>query len=340
MKKAFQKHNLLLTSSFIVEANDLATEQEFYKCFQYFDFIHILQPPIFGNEFSRAIQYALGELDSINIQQNIDHLIDSIMAWKIPPTRIVLGLNFCGPWLSNDTEEITPHTPIAGYITYNDICDVMERSPEYKISHDHTNELMLLKDHKNQFIIYRNTRSMANLVKFAVERNLAGIFAYTIEWDNFEENCKTDDDTFHDFKGVHNRKIEGKYIMMQTISEALSLAVQEVIQDVKDTQKNPSVVLPVSNKPESCNEESSEEESSKEPNENGPNENEPNESKPDANDPNGAVDVEVIQITINEVGKHESNSGCAFYVPRHSLGMAFVLINILYSLVLMSIEWL
>lgn len=317
LKKTFKKYDLLVTASITVAANNLSTDHHFYRLFKYFDFVHVQQPKTFGDRFSAKLTNALFELDSVNIMQNVDYIIDLIMDWQISPTRIVLGLNLCGPTCSVKCDDNIDVMTISGYTNYDGICKLMTQSSNYEILSEPTNELLIVKETwehslENRILIHRKTRSFANLVKFAVERNLAGVMCYSIEWDDLDGNCKIDNDTFVDFTGAMDLKIDkGRYTLLRTIHKALYLAVQDVSQVINDT---PIVNVPVLSMHESGH--VREEES---------NENEQ------------IITIEIVEINENENENNEPNNGCASDVRRHSFSIGFLMIGFLFTLIVILI---
>lgn len=145
-----------------------------------------------------------------------------------------------------------PFTRENGFLGYNEICsELSNRSSDWIRSFDpYTNQAIIrLRDEMKQetkVVTYDDSRAIANKMRFAVEKSLAGVMVWSIDTDDFLGECQVDSsltETFVDFgkaPGVQlsiPKRINANYPLLRTINEGIILAEEEIDQEEEIKRK-------------------------------------------------------------------------------------------------------
>lgn len=107
-----------------------------------------------------------------------------------------------------------------------------------------------LEPNEKRNVFYPSTRTMANLVFFALKRNLAGILAFSIQNDDFSGKCPTqiDTDTFDDIEAAlgmgfnHDFNVsqqnESDFPLLKTINKVLSVNLTAFFAQLTATEQS------------------------------------------------------------------------------------------------------
>lgn len=149
-------------------------------------------------------------------------------------------MNFGGPnaQTSSSCGNIT-EAKTGNFTGYNEICDIIssDEATKWNTTFDNETQLTIMSSDNDEMkhtrvILFAKSRIIANYMKFAVERNLAGALAFAVDRDDFNGKCPVDDDTFADFVAPINGTIKipirngtVHFPLLKTIHEALSLAI-------------------------------------------------------------------------------------------------------------------
>lgn len=178
--------------------------------------------------------------------------IDYLLQLGAPAEKIVMGVPFYGRTfrtpldgnIDDDTDGTAfqgPFTREDGFLGYNEICKILSnKTSGWTTMWDPETSQALGRSEKNVFtglvevVTFDNSRSIANKVKFATERKLAGIMVWSIDTDDFLGECETENDIYEDF--VHFKhldilmphRLSNNYPLLRTINEAIPLALEEV----------------------------------------------------------------------------------------------------------------
>lgn len=198
---------------------------------------------------------------------NVEHTIDYLIKLGASPTKIVMGLPFYGRTfvteldgnfgdVSNDVGFQGVYTRENGFMGYNEICVfVSDRTSGWKKSYD-TETNQAIAKYKNdetgetRVAVFDSSRSIANKMKFAMSRNLAGAMVWSIDTDDFHGDCDIDDDTFVDFKPIPGvtlnipKRYNANYPLLRTINEATVLALDEIAQEAQLPDKDKDNEIP------------------------------------------------------------------------------------------------
>ncbi|KPJ10961.1 putative chitinase 2 [Papilio machaon] len=166
---------------------------------------------------ANAPLYGLNKDDTFSIDKTLRYLIYQ----GIRPGKVILGLPLFGRTFileKPDTEVIEfgrtpiksegfggPYTKELGFMGYNEICMELTKNDNNwtRLWHEKTETPYLRNGDK--IITYDNARSLAAKVKKAMEFNLGGVMAYSIDTDDFKGLCDKEPDYVSvSFKGLHN----------------------------------------------------------------------------------------------------------------------------------------
>lgn len=169
-----------------------------------------------------------------------------------PPEKIVMGVPFYGrtyrtPFEGNiddDTDIVAfqgPYTREDGFLGYNEVCHMLKnKTSGWTTMWDPETSQALARCEKDVFtgmvqvVTFDNSRSIANKVKFAMDRKLAGIMIWSIDTDDFLGECEPEEDIYEDFKHLKHSGVPGptrlynNYPLLRTINEAMPLAIEEI----------------------------------------------------------------------------------------------------------------
>ncbi|XP_068622319.1 probable chitinase 2 [Battus philenor] len=152
---------------------------------------------------------------------NVDYTLKYLLSHGVSPNKIVLGVPLFGRTFvleKPETEIIEfgqtpaksegfqgPLTKENGFMGYNEICAELTTNDDKWTRHWHEQSSTPYLRNGDRIITYDNSRSLAVKVKKAMEYNLAGIMAYSIDNDDFSGKCDREPDYVSvSFSGLHN----------------------------------------------------------------------------------------------------------------------------------------
>lgn len=264
LKESFQPHNLLLTSAFGASKKVIDEAYDVPALSKYLDFMHIMCYD-YGGAWDRHItaNAPLKGQGNLNVEYTIDYLIKLGAA----PTKIVMGLPFYGRTFvtklngdfgdeSNEMGFQGPYTKENGFMGYNEICSLLaEKSSGWKktFNSEFSEVIATHRDEKTnetRVAVFDSSRSIANKMKFAMSRNLAGAMVWSIDTDDFRGDCDLDDDTFADFKPLPGvtlnitKRYHANFPLLRTINEATVVALDEIAQEAQLPDKDKDNEIP------------------------------------------------------------------------------------------------
>lgn len=231
LKDVCKKNSLLLTSSFVGEKTFLYESLDFPVLSQYFDFIqfalHEYDPPL--EAFN--VNYALA---SRNIY-DLENVIVNLIKMGVPSSKILAEVIFMGIEL-NFMSLSTKH------LTYYQICDKITNSQTNWIRrYDSEMGLEIATQkwgrYEYQVLIFENSRSIANKIRFAVKHNLAGALVSCVNTDDYAGRCKIDENTYADYELNVNDTLKSSnrnyntFPLLNTVNDAIEIAVNTFKQN-------------------------------------------------------------------------------------------------------------
>ncbi|KAL7733630.1 hypothetical protein ACLKA6_005082 [Drosophila palustris] len=260
LREEFDNHGLLLTSAIGAAKNVIDQAYDVRQLARYLDYLHIMCYDYHGS-WDHKIGYnaplTAAAVDPLSVQYTIDYLLKQ----GAPPSKLVLGLPFYGRTFKTSAQGNLddasdgagfqgPFTREDGFLGYNEICNILSnKTSGWTKQWDPQTSQVLARSERNVFtqdvngVTFDSSRSIANKVKFAMKKRLAGVMVWSVDTDDFLGDCQLDEDTFADFRLVTTapRRLSHNYPLLRTINEATSLALEEIAADeivVPDDSEN------------------------------------------------------------------------------------------------------
>lgn len=169
-----------------------------------------------------------------NVENRVDFFIDE----GAPVDKMILGLPFYGRTFITDNEGNPgddtkdnrgfqgPYFKEKGFLGFNEICR-LQKIHEWEVSFDPEASQAIGKfkyDNLTKVTTYDTPRSVANKVKFMMEKNLGGVWTWFVDSDDFRGKCKPDLTTFADFpQPTKAPRKEKDYPLLRTVNEAIEM---------------------------------------------------------------------------------------------------------------------
>ncbi|EAT42323.1 AAEL006147-PA [Aedes aegypti] len=243
LSQKFKKNNLLLTSTIEAKQYVIDAAYDIENLTKYLDLLHVKCYDYRGIWNQKIGFNAPLTGDEVH---NVEFTIEHLLALGAPPNKLVLGLPFHGRTFIADSIFYTrigdpaetsfsgPYTNIDGYIGYNEICTELNAKSSFwnqAWDPEASEVIARMQDgSKTKVIVYDSTRSIAAKVRYAVQKNLRGLMASSIDTDDFHGNCNAEEETFVDFDNKLRTPppIQGKFKLLRTINNAIVAAEDEI----------------------------------------------------------------------------------------------------------------
>lgn len=259
LRDSFRPHKLLLTSAFGASKEVIDKGYDIRQLSKYLDFLHIMCYD-YGGAWDKRITANAPLNDSGN--SSIKFTVDYLIKLGASPSKIVIGIPFYGRTFitshegnfddpSNDVGFQGVYTRENGFMGYNEICKLLTDKTSGWTNSWNTEKNQAVARYKNEetgetrVVVYDSTRSVANKMRYVIQRGLAGAMVWSIDTDDFLGECSTDIDTFADFKpgaGVTltiPKRLNENYPLLRTVNEGIVIALAEIglENDIKEKEK-------------------------------------------------------------------------------------------------------
>ncbi|CAG9797990.1 unnamed protein product [Chironomus riparius] len=171
-----------------------------------------------------------------NLQgDNIDSAVNFFIDQKVPKNKMIIGIMLQAQTYTTDTNGLIgddceqegfpgPIIQSSVLVGYNEIC-LMESQKEWTYEFDKVASQMIGRFKENgitHVAIYDTPRSVANKVKYTMEKDLLGVWAWSIDTDDFRGNCPIDTSTYTDFRGLRPKLTTKKdFPLLRTINDVI-----------------------------------------------------------------------------------------------------------------------
>jgi chitinase len=173
-----------------------------------------------------------------NGEDTIDSRVKYFEEQGVPSEKLILGIPFFGrSFVTRESAKIGdstendfgfpgPFVKENGFLGYNEICK-MRKDREWEVSYDTKAAESIGKfssNGLNHVVTFPSPRAVANKVKYAVENNLGGVWAWFVDTDDYLGQCKNDLTTFSDFP-IQSQppRREKSFPLLKTINEAIEI---------------------------------------------------------------------------------------------------------------------
>lgn len=265
LRESFRPHKLLLTSAFGASKAVIDQGYDIRQLSKYLDFLHIMCYDYGGAWDKRITANAPLKDKGIN---SITFTIDYLIKLGASPSKIVMGIPFYGRTFitknnngnfedaSNDVGFQGVYTRENGFMGYNEICNLItdKSSGWTRFWDDERNQAMAKFKNEElgemRVVVFDSTRSVANKMRYAMQRGLGGAMVWSIDTDDFLGDCSTDIDTFADFKpgpGVTltiPKRYNANYPLLRTINEGIVISLDEITleSEIKEKEKENEIL--------------------------------------------------------------------------------------------------
>lgn len=239
LKAAFRKHNLVLTAAFGAGKDTIDIAYDVEGLGVYLDFIHVMCYDYHGAwDQKTGANAPLRSSDVLNVEYTISYMIKL----GAPPNKLVLGVPLYGrtfmlpepfeagsarkPKLGMVSTSVGfqgPLTRESGFMGYNEIClEVKNKTAPWKKFWDSESRTPFAV-RGAQLITYDDERSVYEKVKFAMEKNLAGIMVWSVDTDDFQGDCAMTED---------NAPLT--FPLMRAINKSIVQALEEIQNSISN----------------------------------------------------------------------------------------------------------
>ncbi|XP_055305035.1 probable chitinase 2 [Sitodiplosis mosellana] len=243
LSRTLQRQNCSLTSSLV------GINKRFLKLFgiadfsKHLNFINILPKYNFLNH-SETARYKINETLNIIATPGIEATIENMIELGVPAAKIVMGIQFIGHSFSTEGYEEP--------CTHSEVCNLENLGRIWGFDEYFDNKTgMAFVNNEGKFmyaqflrsfdkdlpvppmaIMYESSRSVANIVRFALRRRIAGVMAFPIDADGALDVCDIRDDTFADLKHSELATVSipyfrGTFPLLRTINAIITVNVEE-----------------------------------------------------------------------------------------------------------------
>ncbi|XP_050296975.1 probable chitinase 2 [Anthonomus grandis grandis] len=246
LKAAFRKHNFLLTAAFGAGKDTIDIAYDVEGLSNYLDFMHMMCYDYHGAwDQKTGANAPLKSTDVLNVEYTINYMIKL----GASPKKLVLGVPLYGrtfvlpeplelgskrkPKLGMVSTAVGfpgPLTKESGFMGYNEIClELKNKTAPWKKYWDSESSTPFAV-RGTHVITYDDEQSIFEKVKFAMEKNIAGIMVWSVDTDDFQGDCaESDEEQNYPLMRAINKSIE------QSLEEIQNTIVKEKINTVQNS---------------------------------------------------------------------------------------------------------
>lgn len=240
----FETQNLLLTSTLIGVDQKIAENLDLPALSEHFDYIHLVQKYNYVETWPGS--YRVDDVLKVRNMSNVAETINSLLQLGVPASKMILGVQFLGLSFHSILDLAPKSATFRRPMGYHEVCRILanDRKAEWEHFYDYETGLSIAKDESKSWrgilrstnvIVYESSRSIANQIRFALDRKLAGAMAFPIDMDDFRGNCGIEDEAFADFNTGINFNIPNRrnatHPLLKTISYAFEISPFEVTEE-------------------------------------------------------------------------------------------------------------
>lgn len=237
LRAAFDKYNLLLTAAFGAGKDTIDVAYDVKGLSAYLDFIHMMCYDYHGAwDQKTGANAPLRSSDVLNVEFSINYMLKL----GASPKKLVMGVPLYGrtfllneaydpdsgrkPKLGAVAKNIGfqgPFTRENGFMGYNEICMEVKNNSQLWHKFWDAESSTPYAVSGNKMITYDDARSIKEKVRFAMQKDLAGIMVWSVDTDDFYGDCADvgDNGSFENFP------------LMRAINAAIETSIEELQAD-------------------------------------------------------------------------------------------------------------
>lgn len=232
LRSVFDESDLIVTATVLLPGHsnfNMYNLSGLSKSVDFINFVFNYQKTAGEYRFSDAIK----SLEMSTDQDRIEKLITSGVAAE----KIVLGVHLTGPAFATARSEKDNDAKYSQTFSYGPINKAQKYQPENwskSVSPSGVSIVRKTDGLKRFAVVLENGQSVANKVRFAVKRGLAGIAPVYLSSDDVKGECGFDDDTFSDFKSDDGENLtipersDLTFPLLRTINIAIDVTLGEI----------------------------------------------------------------------------------------------------------------
>ncbi|CAH2239669.1 jg12445 [Pararge aegeria aegeria] len=226
LREEFDKNGLLLTAAVSSIKKVASQSYDIPVISQYLDFINVMAYDMYvatdPETGHNAPLHKSEDDDDIPIEDlnTVDGVLEYWLSQGCPPEKLVLGVPLYGHTfkLTNANENgvrapssgpgiAGPYTATKGLIGYNELCQKF-KAETWNLLYDDSAKVPYAVQGEN-WISFDDADSIADKVQYALQNNVTGVMAWSIETDDFRGICQDED-----------------YPLLRSINKALGRSVE------------------------------------------------------------------------------------------------------------------
>ncbi|XP_055305046.1 probable chitinase 2 isoform X2 [Sitodiplosis mosellana] len=218
--------SFIATEKVLLEAHDYKALSEHLD---YMDFMVVDDFDAFQNKFT------ISDILKAKGISHLEHTFDDIVKLGVSPAKMLMGLPFGGTEFKNLEDTTNIFELVDSDLSYNGFCHLLfsDMQSRWNRFYDIESSLAMSKmENKGtgeiRVIVFDSSRSVANKISLAVQKNLAGIKTSLINTDDASGSCALDQDTFDDFpfqliNMTALKRHDATFPLLKTINEVITM---------------------------------------------------------------------------------------------------------------------
>ncbi|XP_052133171.1 acidic mammalian chitinase-like isoform X9 [Frankliniella occidentalis] len=221
LRAQLEPNGLLLTAAVSVGLDKIEAGYDVEPVVQQLDLVNLMVYDLHGSwdsvtGMNAALKATKEEkYDPDNKNLNVESALKLWLDRGADPSKVVLGVPFYGhTWTLRDASnagvyaptngpgQAGPYTREGGTIGYNEVC-VQQDAGLYKEKWD-SQRLVPYAVEGNQWVSYDNVRSLKLKAQLAVDQGLAGVMVWSLETDDFRNDCSTSGGRFPLLRAIYS----------------------------------------------------------------------------------------------------------------------------------------
>jgi chitinase len=231
--KVYSENNLYLSATLRTRDWIVRSAYDLEEVAKHVDAINMITFD-YSSSWDQKIGYPAALKTSFQ-DDDIDTAINSFIDQKVPKNKMIMGIFFQAQtfktytdgYIGDECEQEGFPGPIiqsSVLVGFNEICR-MQNQKQWTYEFDKVASQMIGRFKENgttHVAVFDTPRSVANKVKYAMEKGLLGVWAWSIDTDDFRGECTIDSTTYADFGGSSPKlSNEREFSLLRTMNDVM-----------------------------------------------------------------------------------------------------------------------